>query len=155
ARISLRLVTLKDDVPAPADPDSFDKRKPDPNVLLPWLEQQGFKSLLSRYSGELGEATAPVAPATAPKPAAEPKLAPAAPRPKSNQPFSAADYELISDEKALDEWLAEAAKAGTVVFDCETDALDAQNGGLVGVSLALLEGPWGNVNSTRRRAAYL
>ena len=42
-----------------------------------------------------------------------------------------------------------------MAFDCETDALDAQNGGLVGVSLALLEGPWGNVNSTKRRAAYL
>src|SRR6201991_4921472 len=38
ARISRQLVTLKDDVPAPADPDTFDKRKPDPNVLLPWLE---------------------------------------------------------------------------------------------------------------------
>src|SRR5512138_394203 len=71
ARISLKLVTLKDDVPAPADPDSFDKRKPDPNVLLPWLEQQGFKSLLARYTGELGEATAPVAPAA---PIAKPAL---------------------------------------------------------------------------------
>ncbi len=159
ARISRQLVTLRDDVPAPADPDSFDKRKPDPNVLLPWLEQQGFKSLLARYTGELGEATAPVAPAA---PAAKPALpapaanpAPSATRPRSNQPFTAADYELLTDEAALDEWIAEATKAGTVAFDCETDALDAQNGGLVGVSLALLEGPWGNVNSTRRRAAYL
>ena len=42
-----------------------------------------------------------------------------------------------------------------MAFDCETDALDANNAGLVGVSLALLEGPWGNVNSTRRRAAYV
>ncbi|MBY0318321.1 MAG: DNA polymerase I [Reyranella sp.] len=156
ARISLKLVTLRDDVPAPADPDSFDKRKPDPNVLLPWLEQQGFKSLLARYTGELGEATAPVAPAApAAKPAPESKPAPTAPRPKSNQPFTAADYELITDEKALDEWIAEATKAGTVAFDCETDALDAQNGGLVGVSLALLDGPWANVNSTKRRAAYV
>src|SRR5262245_24752988 len=148
ARISKKLVTLRDDVPAPADPDTFDKRKPDPNVLLPWLELQGFKSLLARFAGELGEATAPVAPAApAAKPALpapESKVAPAVPRPKSNQPFTAADYELITDEKALDEWIAEATKAGTVAFDCETDALDAQNGGLVGVSLALLEGPWGN-----------
>jgi len=158
ARISLKLVTLRDDVPAPADPDSFDKRKPDPNVLLPWLEQQGFKSLLARFTGELGEATAPVAPAAPaakPAPLAPAKAAPTAPRPKSNQPFTAADYELITDEKALDEWITEATKAGTVAFDCETDALDAQNGGLVGISLALLDGPWGNVNSSRRRAAYV
>src|SRR5215475_12530494 len=160
ARISKTLVTLRDDVPAPADPDTFDKRKPDPNVLLPWLEQQGFKSLITRFTTELGEAMAPVAPtepaaAKPALPAPEAKPAPAAPRPKSNQPFTAADYELITDEKALDEWIAEATKAGTVAFDCETDALDAKNSGLVGVSLALLEGPWGNVNSTKRRAAYI
>ncbi|UYN94427.1 MAG: DNA polymerase I [Enhydrobacter sp.] len=157
-RISKQLVTLKDDVPVATDPDAFDKRKPDPNVLLPWLEQQGFKSLLQRYKGELGEATAPVAPAPAvpsPVAAAAPAVAAPVARPKSNRPFTPDDYELIGDEKALDEWVAEATKAGVVGFDCETDALDSNNAGLVGVSLSLLEGPWGNVNSTRRRAAYL
>jgi DNA polymerase-1 len=158
-RISRKLVLLRDDVPPPADPDSFDKHAPDPNVLLPWLEQQGFKSLLARYKGELGEATSPVAPAATPAPAktaepAETRPAPAA-RTKSNQPFTAADYELIQDETALAEWIAEATKAGTVAFDCETDGLDSNNAGLVGVSLALLEGPWGDVNSTKRRAAYV
>jgi DNA polymerase-1 len=160
-RISKQLVTLKDDVPAPADPDAFEKKRPDPNVLLPWLEQQGFKSLLARFSKELGEASHPVAPTPAlpapPKTAmpVEGKVQPAPARAKSNQPFTAADYELIADEKLLDEWIAEAGKAGVVAFDCETDALDSNNAGLVGISLALLEGPWGNVNSTRRRAAYL
>jgi DNA polymerase-1 len=159
ARISKKLVQLRDDVPTPAEPEAFDKRKPDPNVLLPWLELQGFKSLLQRFTGELGEATEPVAPAATPAlpKKAEPVDAKPAPStaPRSNQPFTAADYELIQDEKTLDEWVAEATKAGVVAFDCETDALDSNNAGLVGVSLALLEGPWGNVNSTRRRAAYL
>jgi DNA polymerase-1 len=158
ARISKKLVTLRDDVPPPADPDSFDKRKPDPNLLLPWLEQQGFNSLLQRYKGELGEATNPVAPAATPAPVKKPEPVeqkPKAARARSNQPFTAADYELIRDEKLLDEWIAEATKAGAVSFDCETDGLDSNNAGLVGVSLALLEGPWGNVNSTKRRAAYL
>jgi len=159
ARISKKLVQLRDDVPTPAEPESFDKRKPDPNVLLPWLELQGFKSLLQRFTGELGEATEPVAPAATPAlpKKAEPVDAKPAPSaaPRSNQPFTAADYELIQDEKALDDWVAEATRAGVVAFDCETDALDSNNAGLVGVSLALLEGPWGNVNSTRRRAAYL
>ncbi len=159
ARISKKLVQLRDDVPPPADPDSFDKHPPDPNVLLPWLEQQGFSSLIPKFQKELGEATNPVAPAAAPAPVG--KVEPAEPKPvpkahaKSNQPFTAADYELIQDEKALAEWIAEATKAGAVAFDCETDALDANNAGLVGVSLALLEGPWGDVNSTKRRAAYL
>ncbi len=158
-RISKQLVTLRDDVPTPAEPEAFDKRKPDPNVLLPWLEQQGFRTLLQRFTSELGEATAPVAPSASAPPVkkdepAVPKPAPAA-RAKSNQPFTAADYELIQGEAQLAEWIAEATKAGTVAFDCETDALDANNAGLVGVSLALLEGPWGDVNSTKRRAAYL
>src|SRR5882724_5737939 len=53
-RVSKRLVTLRDDVPTPAEPENFTKRAPDPNVLLPWLEQQGFKSLLQRFAKELG-----------------------------------------------------------------------------------------------------
>jgi DNA polymerase-1 len=157
-RISKQLVSLRDDVPAPADPDSFDKRRPDPNVLLPWLEQQGFRTLLQRFTSELGEATAPVAPTSAPAPVkkAEPTATPAASASKKpNRDFTTADYELIQDVKLLDEWIAEATRAGTVAFDCETDGLDSNNAGLVGVSLALLEGPWGDVNSTRRRAAYL
>ena len=158
-RISKKLVQLKDDVPPPADPDSFDKNRPDPNVLLPWLEMQGFNSLIPKFKKELGEATDPVAPSATPAPVKKAEPAPSKPAPaaraKANRPFTAADYELIKDEKALDEWVAEATKAGTVAFDCETDALDANNAGLVGVSLALLDGPWGDVNSSRRRAAYL
>ena len=77
--------------------------------------------------------------------------APAA-RAKSNKPFTADDYETIRTEAALDEWIAEATKAGVVGFDLEADA---RRCGLVGLSFALLEGPWGNVNSGRRRAAYL
>jgi DNA polymerase-1 len=139
-RISKKLVQLRDDVPPPAHPDSFAKHKPDPNVLLPWLEFQGFRSLIPKFQKELGEATNPVAPsATAtpatPKPAAE--AAPAkAKTAKVNKPFEQADYELIQDEKLLDEWIAEATRAGTVAFDCETDALDSNNAGLVGLSLA-------------------
>ena len=157
-RISKQLVQLDPNVPTPAVPEAFDKKAPDPNVLLPWLEQQGFKSLIQRYTRELGEATAPVAPAAGAtgtsKPAAEAAPAKAATT-KVNKPFEPADYEMIQDEKLLDEWIAEATRAGTVAFDCETDALDSNNAGLVGISLALLDGPWGNVNSGKRRAAYM
>src|SRR5882762_440574 len=53
-RISKQLVTLRDDVPTPAEPENFVKRKPDPDVLLPWLQKQGFKSLVAKYAKELG-----------------------------------------------------------------------------------------------------
>ncbi len=158
ARISRRLVELRADVPPPADPDSFDKRRPDPNVLLPWLEQQGFKTLLQKYRAELGDASAPIVPAATPAPANKDEASAAKKIParsKSNAPFTAADYETVQDEKLLDEWVAEATRAGVVAFDCETDGLDSNNAGLVGVSMALLDGPWGDVNSTRRRACYV
>jgi DNA polymerase-1 len=158
-RISKKLVTLTDQVPDLVDPATFAKKNPDPNVLLPWLEKQGFKALVDKYRKALGDATGDASAAVAPEAVSEVQsVAPAPQRAapvvqaKSNRPFTAADYELIRDEAALDEWIAEATKAGVVGFDC---AADAGHSGLVGLSLALLEGPWGNVNSGRRRAAYL
>ena len=56
AEVSLKLVQLCDEVPTPTEPEAFDKRRPDPNILLPWLEQQDFRSLLQRFKSELGEA---------------------------------------------------------------------------------------------------
>ncbi|MFI5034223.1 MAG: 5'-3' exonuclease H3TH domain-containing protein, partial [Reyranellales bacterium] len=152
-RISKQLVTLKDDVPAPADPTTFEKRKPDPNVLLPWLEKQGFKALIAKYAREFGQPVPQMADmaSVAPAPQLPEANRPApATRVRSNAPFTANDYETIRTEEALDEWIAEATKAGTLSFD-----LEATDNGLVGLSFALLEGPWGNVNSNRRRAAYL
>ncbi|HSH99184.1 MAG TPA: DNA polymerase I, partial [Reyranella sp.] len=156
ARISKKLVTLRDDVPTPAVPESFDKRTPDPNVLLPWLQQQGFKSLVAKYTKELGEATVPLAPMDSVAPAPQrpdPQRPASKAQAKSNRPFTADDYELIRSEAALDEWIAEATKAGVVGYGVEIDGHDG--GGLVGLSFALIDGPWGNVNSGRRRAAYL
>jgi DNA polymerase I len=156
-RISKQLVTLKDDVPAPADPESFVKKKPDPDVLLPWLQHQGFKSLVAKYAKELGasadaiESMASIAPA----PQLPQAALPAPARPKSNKPFTADDYESIRTEAALEEWVTEATKAGVVGVTLETDGSAADEADVVGLSFALLEGPWGNVNSSRRRAAYL
>src|SRR5206468_7434543 len=101
----------------------------------PCLEVQGFKILLTRYAGELGGATAPITPTVtsgaeaAPGPAPTAGLLQAKPAAgaRTNRPFSAADYELIQDEASLDEWIAEATKAGTVAFDVETGAHDANN----------------------------
>ena len=84
-----------------------------------------------------------------------PQASQPAPRPKANKPFTAEDYELIRTVAALDEWIVEATKAGVVGVALETDGSGASEADVVGLSFALLEGPWGNVNSGRRRAAYL
>ncbi len=157
-RISKKLVTLRDDVPTPAEPENFVKRKPDPEVLLPWLQKQGFKSLVAKYAKELDVPSAAVETmaSVAPAPQLPDAVRAAAPaRPKSNKPFTTEDYELIRTEAALDEWIVEATKAGVVGLALETDGSSANEATLVGLSFALLEGPWGNVNSGRRRGAYL
>ncbi|GEP00108.1 DNA polymerase I [Methylobacterium haplocladii] len=64
---------------------------------------------------------------------------------ESVKPFDTAAYETIRSREQLDVWIAEAFEAGIVAVDTETDALDAQRAGLVGVSLCVGAG----------RAAYI
>ena len=151
ARISRKLVTLRRRRADPRRARGLRQAEARSQRAAAVAGAAGLQEPAARFTGELGEATAPwrrprAAPARRP-----PRRRTPGPRrrPRQVQPaLHAADYELIQDEKALDEWVAEATKAGVVAFDCETDALDSNNAGLVGVSLALLEGPWGNVNST-------
>jgi len=158
ARISRQLVYLKPDVPVKEQVDDFDKFDPKPDVLLPWLEQQGFRNLLSRYRARFGiggDMPLPAAPAPSPPTAAvmAPK-AKAAPKADA-KPFGPENYELIQSVDVLKEWVAEATTAGVVAVDTETDALDSFNAGLVGISLALADGPGAGIDTSRRRACYI
>jgi DNA polymerase-1 len=116
ARLSRELVTLKDDVPVEQTLDSFAVREPDPEILLPFLREQGFKSLVARIESRLGDTATP----------------PAAPQ--------ETNYELIQDEAALIRWIDAATKQGHVAIDTETTSLDAMQAELVGVSMALVPG---------------
>ena len=119
ARISLQLVTLRQDVPLEEPPESFGVKEPDPEVLRPFLEENAFKSIIAQLGatigGEESEAAAPESPADA-------------------------DYELVQTTEALSRWVAAATAEGTVAVDTETDSLDAMAATLVGVSLALKPG---------------
>ncbi len=55
-------------------------------------------------------------------------------------PIRHADYETVLTLDALDRWIAAAYDEGTIAVDTETDALDAMQAGLCGVSLALAPG---------------
>jgi DNA polymerase-1 len=119
ARISLELVTLKDDVPLEVSLDAMIRREPDPEALMGFLKEQGFKSILTRVESKLGigEAEADVA-------AAPEKV----------------EYELVQEESALERWGEAGIAAGMVAVDTETTSLDATRAELVGVSLALTPG---------------
>ena len=154
ARISRKLVHAQGRRADAGRARRLRQAKPDPNVLLPWLEQQGFKSLLARYTKRAGRGDQPrrAGSAAGRQRRACPRRRPSPRRRRAPSPTSPSPpptTRLIRTRRRSTNGSPRRPSAGVVAFDCETDALDANNAGLVGVSLALLEGPWGNVNSSR------
>ncbi|MCH7957006.1 MAG: DNA polymerase I [Proteobacteria bacterium] len=119
ARISRDLVTLRDDVPVTDTIDSFAVREPEAEVLLGFLREQAFKSLLGKMESRLAPAAAGARAGGAP------------PAPEETA------YELVQGTEALKRWIAQAYEAGVVAVDTETTSLDAMRAGLVGLSLSI------------------
>ncbi|MSO91947.1 MAG: DNA polymerase I [Rhodospirillales bacterium] len=128
ARLSLSLVTLKDDVPLTVGLDAFKVKRPDPEVLVKFLRDQAFKSLAAQVEERLGRAKA----------GAAGEAAKVQPSPRSNE--GKKDYELVQTKDALARWVADARAAGWVALDTETTSLDAMRAELVGVSLSCSTG---------------
>jgi len=122
ARISLKLVTLKDDVPLDQRVSEFAVRQPDPEILLNFLAEQGFKSLIASVSAKMGVSSSEMLNSGAGAVAQEP------------------EYELVQTEEALQTWIVEASRQGVVSVDTETTGLDPLQVELVGISLAVHEG---------------
>jgi len=120
ARISRDLVTLRDDAPVETGLEDFHVREPEPDVLLGFLEAQGFKSLLAQWQARLGTDGGEAAGGTAPS--------------------AGPEYELVTDAAALKRWIAEAAKEGAVAVDTETTSVDSMIAELVGISLSVHPG---------------
>ena len=121
ARISRELVTLRTDVPVEAALDEFGLRPADPAVLIPFLEEQGFKSILAKERARLPAGDA---------------LAGAGDSPAAGEET----YELVGDEEALRAWITRIADAGFVAIDTETTSLQVAEAELVGVSLSVAPG---------------
>jgi DNA polymerase I len=123
ARLSFRLVTLKDDLPLPLSLQDLRAKAPDADTLLAFLQANNFTSLLKKKQAELGvKAAAPLPSVAASAQAIE------------------THYELVTDEAALARWIAAAKAAGRVAIDTETTSLDAMQAQLVGVSLSIEAG---------------
>jgi len=136
ARLSRELVRLVCDANLPEPLDSFELKNIPPDPLREFLEDQGFKSLLNRLSSggpvqgrsSSGGGINDVMAALDRKPAAaaEPE----------NIEVDRSKYETVTDEAALDRWIAEATAQGYVAVDTETDCIDCIIAKLAGVSLA-------------------
>ena len=120
ARISRDLVTLKDDVPVEQIIDDFALKPPDANVLMSFLQEQGFQSLVISVGARLGgDAMAGASVYTPPE---------------------STEYELVQALDALKAWIARAEEAGYVAIDTETTSLNSMQAELVGVSMSVEPG---------------
>jgi DNA polymerase-1 len=137
ARISRVLVALKEDATLPEPLEDFLlKEIPEP-PLREFLEHHGFMSLLKKLGSDSGMAD-PQQAALINQQVRGP-TPPPPPKPET-APFDLDAYETVDTVEALDAWIAEASLAGVIAVDTETDALDAMQAGLVGVSLATAPG---------------
>ena len=107
ARLSKKLVKLKDDVPDTEPLEMFAVKPFHPEKAFAFLKEQNFNALLHRLEKE----------------------SPSAPQ-------GGVDYELIQDSTALKKWIEHIHTLGFVAFDTETTSLDGMEAQLVGVSLA-------------------
>jgi len=106
--------------------------------LREFLEDMGFKALLNRLNS--GGSLAPTGRSSsggginAAMTSLDKK--PAAPPAAEQIEVDRSKYETVTDEAALDRWIAEATAQGYVALDTETDCIDCIIARLAGVSLA-------------------
>jgi DNA polymerase I len=139
ARLSRRLVALREDCPLPMALEDFQLGAIPPEPLATFLVKHGFTSLLKRLdlgSGSPERATQlhpakPVTAAAGPTEGAARQPAPELP------PVDLGAYECVQTVEALQRWIERAFAARLVAVDTETSALDAMRADLTGVSLAL------------------
>ncbi|GGL52076.1 DNA polymerase I [Wenxinia marina] len=136
--LSKKLVMLDCDTPLDFTLDDLEIRDADPDVLLPFLAEMEFRTIVKRISDKMGREAPAVAeaPAAVPEGVDPPAELPGAP----DLPFDHGAYEKVSDAPALERWIARIRDLGHVSVDTETDSLDEMRANLVGISLSVEAG---------------
>lgn len=127
ARMSKKLVTLAQDAPVPLSLDDMEVHDPKTPNLQAFLEEQGFKTLLTRlgYGAEGSVSTVDNSSASNPS--------------HSNDDYPAISensYELIDTEEQLKEFIQKVHEVGHLVFDTETTHLTPRHAEIVGIALS-------------------
>jgi len=147
ARLSRQLVHLRNDVPVKIPLEDLARRPVDPQYLLNFLTEQGFKSIVarvqSRYStggpseteGQTGSSS-------------------------TQTSLKTPTYELVQTLSALHGWVDEVYQKGSVAVDTETTSLDQSRAELVGISLSIEPGracyiPVGHTNPVQSETGTL
>ena len=130
ARISMKLVTLSDDVKEIENFKKFKRQDIDLNKLKTFLLEQGFNSLIGRLPNEDGFIESKSAYVALPQDKEE----------KQSKLDIDINYKLITEEKDLINWVRGVYLKGIVAVDTETTSIDSVSADLVGVSLCFEPG---------------
>ncbi|MFQ6551403.1 DNA polymerase I [Aestuariibius insulae] len=130
-RLSKRLVQLDEETPLDFTLDDLEVRDPDPEVLLGFLQEMEFRTIVKRISDHLN-VEAPALPDTNP--------AGAEPDEIEQPPFDHDAYETITDAEGLQTWIDRIYERGYVAVDTETTGLNEMTADLVGVCLSVQPG---------------
>jgi len=126
ARLSRELVRLVCDSPLPEPLDALEMKGIPDGPLREFLEDQGFRSLISRLNG-----TSQVK-----APSTNPTVTPAQAEVRPEPAIDRSVYRTVTDLAELESWIAEATINGLVAVDTETSGYDCVTADLIGISLA-------------------
>ncbi len=121
ARLSHKLVRLRDDVPLTHDLDDLEVRAAEPKALFAFLDAMELKTLAERLRKRSDEAPAPAASAVAPA-------------------AQSAEYSCLRTSEALEAWVSGAAEPGVISLSLQGSDSDPQRAALVGIGLSLAGG---------------
>jgi DNA polymerase-1 len=159
-RISKKLVTLDQQTPLPVPVEELLVDGAE-KTLVPFLEAQGFRTLLARVQKNAdGVSPAPSAGAASEPRVSRPQNTAVAATDHSALIAAAQDYELVQEEAQLQKWIAAAYAGGVLAVDTETSSLTPSTTTLIGVSLAVAPGkacyiPTGHVDPKSAKAGEL
>ena len=123
AIISKKLVTLKKDVPVKNKIEEFKLKSVDQEKLYTFLREMEFNRLLSsaisKYGGTNNPGTKDI----------DKNL-------KKTAEIKKKNYELIKNEKEIEDWMKESEEIGEFAIDTETTSLDPHTAKLVGISIS-------------------
>jgi DNA polymerase-1 len=136
ARLSRELVRLVCDAKLPEPLEGLSMKGIPPEPLREFLEDQGFKSLLNRLNGGAPAQGRSSSGGGINNVVASLESKASGPAPAEQIDVDRSKYETVTDEAALDGWIAEASANGFVAIDTETDCIDCIIAKLAGISLA-------------------
>ena len=126
AKLSRELVRLRDDVPTDLTVDRLQRRNPDPQRLLTFLKEQGFKALMAKIQSRTASG------GDGPQIEGVPTSTPDEP--------TATHYELVQSHAVLQDWITQARYGGVAAIKTATALTDENRTEPVGLSLCVRPG---------------